>query len=145
VLYRWIQALDGYNINSMRLICCVVACATALQAQDWTPRRIVAITDYVPLARQARIAGDVQIKCTLRADGSVNNAEVLSGHPLLKEDARQNALLWRFQRSSAQVTSNTVILKYQYRLEGNPGSRTVFMVDLPDVIQIISPLPVLNP
>jgi TonB family protein len=99
----------------------------------------------VPLARQARIAGDVQIKCTLRADGSVNNAEVLSGHPLLKEDARQNALLWRFQRSSAQVTSNTVILKYQYRLEGNPGSRTVFMVDLPDVIQIISPLPVLNP
>src|SRR5690242_3270368 len=106
----------------MRLICCVAVCALALCGcgKDWTPKRIVAITDYVALARQARIAGDVEIKCTLAPDGSVTSAEVVSGHPLLGEQARQNAMLWKFQRSSEQGTDNTVILKYQYRLEGNP-------------------------
>lgn len=93
----------------MRLICCVAACALALHAQGWPPKRIVAITDYVPLARQARIAGDVEIKCTLAEDGSVTSAEAVSGHPLLKEQARQNALLWKFQSTSAPAAGKAKV------------------------------------
>ena len=120
--------------------------AVSICAQDWAPSRIVAITDYLPLARQAQISGDVEIKCYLDATGSVIRAESLSGHPLLKEQARKNARLWKFKRAGAQG-SNTVTLKYQYRLEGVPQDRapTAFAVDLPDRIQIVSSAAPLNP
>jgi len=124
--------------------------AIAVFGQDWTPSRIVAIADYVPLARQARIYGDVQVKCFLDTDGSVLRAEVLSGHPLLREQARKNAILWKFRRTGSQE-SNTVTLNYQYRLEGElqdqarTGAHTVFFVDLPNTIQIIAPVAWVNP
>jgi TonB family protein len=117
-----------------------------LYGQDWTPSRIVAITDYVPLARQARISGDVDVKCFLDSDGSVLRAEALSGHPLLKEQARKNALLWKFQ-SSGNPANNTVTLKYHYRLknESQEPARTAFLVDLPNEIEIVGPVAWVNP
>jgi TonB family protein len=42
---------------------------------------------YPPLARQARITGDVKMQVTIRQDGSVASAEVISGHPMLKQAA----------------------------------------------------------
>jgi TonB family protein len=42
---------------------------------------------YPPLARQARIGGDVKIKVEIRQDGSVASAEVMSGNPQLKQAA----------------------------------------------------------
>ncbi|MGI8744763.1 MAG: energy transducer TonB [Bryobacteraceae bacterium] len=130
----------------MRVLLYFVVGAVSVCARDWTPKRIVAITDYVPLARQARIFGDVEVKCFLDANGLVLRAEVVSGHPLLKEQARQNALLWKFLRIAAQ-SSNTVNLKYLYRLGGEPQDRghTVFVVDLPNTIQIVAPEALLNP
>src|ERR1700734_3848159 len=38
---------------------------------------------YPPLARQARIGGDVKIQLEIRLDGSVASAKVISGHPML--------------------------------------------------------------
>jgi TonB family protein len=46
---------------------------------------------YPPLARQARIAGDVKIQVVIRQDGSVASAEVISGHPVLKQAALESA------------------------------------------------------
>src|SRR5580698_2673248 len=129
----------------MRIFLCFVLGAISVFGQDWTPKRIVAIAEYVPLARAARISGDVQVKCILDADGSVLSAEVLSGHPLLREQARTNALLWKFQKTGPQA-SNTVTLTYRYRMEGElqdqarTGAHTVFLVDLPNTIQIIAPV-----
>jgi outer membrane biosynthesis protein TonB len=122
----------------------LIAAAVPLCAQDWTPKRIVAITDYVPLARQARISGDVEVRCLLDANGAVTRAEAITGHPLLKDQARRNALLWKFQRSGPPGENNTVILKYQYRLQGDlqDRARTVFLVDLPNTIQIVGPVAV---
>jgi len=127
----------------------IIAATSILHAQPgWVPTRIVAITDYTPLGRQARISGDVVIRCFLSSAGSVVKAEVLSGHPILKEQARENALLWKFQRTaSTQEGTDSVTLKYQYRLEGEPQhrGRTSFLVDLPNVIQIVAPVAELNP
>jgi len=67
-----------------------------------------------------------------------------------EEQARKNALLWKFQRTGPQV-SNTVTLNYQYRLDGElqdharTGAHSVFFVDLPNTIQIIAPLAWMNP
>jgi TonB family protein len=46
---------------------------------------------YPPLAKQARIAGDVQLTLAVRPDGSINSATVVSGHPLLKQAALDSA------------------------------------------------------
>jgi TonB family protein len=46
---------------------------------------------YPPLARQARIAGDVKIQLRIQRNGSVDSAEVISGHPMLKQAALESA------------------------------------------------------
>jgi TonB family protein len=126
----------------------LIAAVLPVCSQDWKPKRIVAISDYLPLARQARIQSDVEVRCVLDADGTVTRAEVIIGHALLKDQARQNALLWKFQRSGPPGENNTVILNYRYRLEGGPApqnrAHTVFLVDLPNTIQIIAPVPEIN-
>ena len=46
---------------------------------------------YPPLARQTRIAGDVELTLELRTDGSLESVNVVSGHPLLKQSALDSA------------------------------------------------------
>jgi len=46
---------------------------------------------HPPLGLQARIAGDVDLMLTIRRDGSVESAVVVSGHPILKQAALDSA------------------------------------------------------
>ena len=46
---------------------------------------------YPPLARAARVSGDVEIALRIRPDGSVESAEVVKGHPLLQVVALDSA------------------------------------------------------
>jgi hypothetical protein len=85
-----------------------IAAAVPVCAQDWTPKRIVAITYYVPLAQQARIYGDVEVRCSLGADGSVTRAEPISGHGLLKEQGKT-------ERIAKEVSANRAAPREQYR------------------------------
>lgn len=52
---------------------------------------------YPPLARQARIMGDVRIQVLIRKDGSVESVEVVSGHPMLKSVALESAQQSQFE------------------------------------------------
>jgi protein TonB len=42
---------------------------------------------YPPLAKQARISGVVKFVVTIAKDGSVQNVQLISGHPLLVASA----------------------------------------------------------
>jgi len=55
---------------------------------------------YPPLARQARIMGDVRIQLRIRRDGSVDSAEILSGPPMLKQAALESAQKSTFECQS---------------------------------------------
>lgn len=46
---------------------------------------------YPPLARQARIAGDVKLYIHVRKDGTVESVELYSGHPMLAPAAVESA------------------------------------------------------
>lgn len=46
---------------------------------------------YPPLARVARISGDVEIALRIRKDGSIDSVGVVSGNPLLKTAALDSA------------------------------------------------------
>ena len=52
---------------------------------------------YPPLALQARIAGTVRLEGLIGPDGTVQNLKVISGHPLLREEAIKAAKQWRYQ------------------------------------------------
>ena len=52
---------------------------------------------YPPLARQARIYGDVIIDAVIDVNGNVVEMQVISGHPLLVPAALQALRQWKYQ------------------------------------------------
>lgn len=52
---------------------------------------------YPPLARQTRIQGTVRLHAIIAKDGSIQQLEVLSGHPLLVQSALDAVKQWRYQ------------------------------------------------
>ena len=53
--------------------------------------------DYPPLARQARIQGNVVLHAIIDKDGRVGELQVISGHPLLVQSALEAVKNWRYQ------------------------------------------------
>lgn len=70
---------------------------------------------YPPLARQARIIGTVEILVHVQPDGSVESAEVISGHPILRQAALDSARqsLFECERCREPVTSYTLHYKFE--------------------------------
>jgi protein TonB len=52
---------------------------------------------YPPLARQARIQGNVVLHAIIDKDGTVTQLEVISGHPLLVQSALAAVKQWKYQ------------------------------------------------
>jgi len=54
--------------------------------------------EYPPLAKMARIEGDVILNATIDEDGKVTNLEVASGHPLLLKAALDAVRQWKYEK-----------------------------------------------
>jgi protein TonB len=52
---------------------------------------------YPALARQARIQGAVHFTAIIGRDGAIQNLQLINGHPLLVEAARQAVSQWRYK------------------------------------------------
>jgi len=55
---------------------------------------------YPVLAKQIRLEGTVVIRAIIAKDGSVQSAEILSGHPLLSHAAMDAIVQWRYRPTS---------------------------------------------
>ena len=53
--------------------------------------------DYPPVARAAHIEGKVVVKAIVGTDGSVVQAQIISGHPMLSREALLSVSKWRYQ------------------------------------------------
>ena len=53
--------------------------------------------NYPPVARAAHIEGHVVIKAIVGTDGSVLQAQIISGHPMLSREALLSVSKWRYQ------------------------------------------------
>jgi protein TonB len=51
---------------------------------------------YPPLAKSARIQGDVKFTAVIGKDGTVQKLTFISGHPLLVQAARDAAIQWTY-------------------------------------------------
>lgn len=52
---------------------------------------------YPPIARLAKIQGEVKVDFTLNSNGEVESATAVSGHPMLKGAAEENVKTWKFE------------------------------------------------
>jgi TonB family protein len=54
---------------------------------------------FPPLANQARIAGQVELKLSIKQDGTVESVTVVNGHPLLRSAALESVAKSKFECS----------------------------------------------
>jgi TonB family protein len=80
---------------------------------------------YPPLARQARIMGDVRIQLAIRRDGSIESSEVVSGHPLLKHAALESTQQSEFECRGCSDEVNSYSLNYTFGLRDDNACRPV--------------------
>jgi len=97
------------------------------QAPD-VPKTWIAIAQLSPpvypaLARQARIMGEVKIRLVIRKDGTIVSAEVVSGHPMLKEAALKSAQATTFRCENCTEETTEYVLTYTFglRTDGRCG------------------------
>jgi len=73
---------------------------------------------YPALARQARIQGQVVLRAIISRDGTIENLQVISGHPMLAPAAVEAVRQWRYKpyylndsavEVETQVTVNFVL------------------------------------
>src|SRR5580765_7875079 len=71
---------------------------------------------YPPLARQARITGDVDVILNIRSDGTINSATVFSGHPILRQAALESAQQSNFDCRACTGNVPPYSLRYKFEL-----------------------------
>jgi TonB family protein len=91
---------------------------------------------YPPLARNARIQGDVVLIAYIGSDGSVSIPTRKSGHPILLQVAEDNLKKWKFQPGESQEMEIT----YHFKLREPPtyDSTTECAFDLPDSVTVFA-------
>ena len=102
------------------LLGCAIKCS-AQNAQS-TEGEVVLTTlskpSYPPLARQTRIAGDVELMLDVKADGSVQSVDIVRGHPLLRQAALDNAQHSKFECRKCGEELTLLRLVYTFQLVG---------------------------
>jgi TonB family protein len=112
--------LGGVAIN-----CTTLAAQLASPADPKTKGEIVMIgpfkPSYPPLARQANITGDVELKMEIRRDGSVQSASIVSGHPMLAQAALSSAQRSQFDCRGCGDAVTVALFTYSFEIAASPG------------------------
>lgn len=69
---------------------------------------------YPALARKMNIAGTVKIQVVVAPNGTVKEARVMGGHPVLANAALDAAKKWRFEPAGAE-SSGVIDFKFEPR------------------------------
>ena len=71
---------------------------------------------YPPLARQARIGGDVNIELAIHADGRIESVKAINGHPMLVQAALISAKQSTFKCRDCTVDLVSGTLTYSFEI-----------------------------
>ena len=67
---------------------------------------------YPELARKMRITGTVKLALVVSPDGSVKDAKVIGGHPVLASAALEAVKKWKFEAAAVE-SSGVVEIKFE--------------------------------
>lgn len=83
------------------------------QGAEWTQYQL---PKYPPLARQARIQGEVRLVATVDTQsGFVSEVNTVSGHPLLTQSAISAIKRWQFRQTCPPKDSVEIGMKFEFR------------------------------
>ncbi len=90
--------------------------AVGLRSQDTqgeVTRRVKSkvLAVYPELARKINLTGTVRVEIVVAPNGSVKNAKVVGGHPVLANAALEAARRWRFEPAAAE---SIVIVDFKF-------------------------------
>jgi TonB family protein len=106
-------------MKSLRLLV-FVALASSASPQNFSASRVVVSRlsppTYPRLALQARIAGNVELDIAVRPNGSVDSVTLVSGHPMLKTAAIENAQKTEFECNDCREPSTLYHMTYRFEL-----------------------------
>ena len=115
--------LFGMRILAVGIVltCSTIKSLAQTGASANTPQGEVVLTrltgpSYPPLARQARVTGDVELLFEIKEDGSVQSAMVVSGHPLLKQAALDSAQRSQFECRNCGLGVRSFRMLYSFQL-----------------------------
>jgi TonB family protein len=125
--------------------CGLLWLATSCFGQTLCPKHIETPI-YPPLARVARIQGNVTLKVTIDANGNVYNVEVADdpahqAREMLVQSASNNMMRWTFEKPPAAPFIQLVV--YQYKFDrslpaNNNNPITQVHIDLPDRVTVLA-------
>jgi hypothetical protein len=76
--------------------------------------------EYPPIARIARIQGEVRVNLSIRKDGGVEAAQAINGPILLRKPSLASARNSKFEYDGCADTATSYSLTYEFEVE--PGS-----------------------
>jgi TonB family protein len=71
---------------------------------------------YPPIALAAHVSGDVVLKIALRPDGGIESLEAVSGPPMLRQSAVENAKQFQFECAICNGSNTAFQLIYRFEL-----------------------------
>jgi protein TonB len=89
--------------------------AQATQSDEMVRRAKTKVQPTYPeLAHRMNISGTVKIEVTVAPNGSVKEARIVGGHPVLAQAALDAAKKWRFETATAESTG-IIDFKFEQR------------------------------
>jgi TonB family protein len=83
----------------------LLALATAAGAQQIRKTLSAPTPVYPQLAKQLQLKGTVKIQIIVKRDGTVEDANVIGGHPLLVEPALEAVRRWKYEPAGSETTT----------------------------------------
>lgn len=77
------------------------------------------VPPYPPLAKQARVQGTVQFTAIIGRDGTIQNLQLISGHPLLVSAARDAIRQWVYKPTILNSEAVEVITQIEFTFKLN--------------------------
>ena len=101
---RWFA---GLLLSSMAALLCVHS-AFAQQEARKILKRVEA--QYPNVLKRRGIGGTVRLQVSIKADGTVKDAQVLGGNAILSESAQAAVKQWKFAPAVAETTMEITIV-----------------------------------
>ncbi|HTP69647.1 MAG TPA: energy transducer TonB [Dongiaceae bacterium] len=79
--------------------------ATAVQAQE--KRKIIANPEpvYPEIAKVAGLRGVVKVQVVIGTDGTIKDAKIIGGHPMLVESVKDALKRWKYAPSNSETVT----------------------------------------
>lgn len=126
ILHMKLRCLSPAWAFAAVVVCCLAVVESAVAqgtTSGTTHKTEVVLTKlstpvYPPLARQARITGDVVVQVSIGKDGSIESVELFDGHPMLVPAALDSAKQSTFACLGCEGRT-AYLLTYTFRISGD--------------------------